>query len=164
VLEAIPAQMPLHEWLAYLPNLTRLLENKLHEVNPEIGLKSVEIEYAISGFESVIRGLIYTMIRAHAEGQAFPAFDTIYQDWLDDSVRISSTVHPYTHQGQTWAIQIVNNAYGRVGMMVWTEEETYYMHSSRLACPAEGYMLSLMTEVADHIITATAAQPSVSTH
>ena len=68
VLDAIPTEMPLHEWLQYLPHLSRLFDNKLHEVNPEIGLKSVEIEYAVSGFEDVIQSMVYAMIRARAEG------------------------------------------------------------------------------------------------
>lgn len=162
VVEAIPAGIPLHEWLAYLPNLTRLLENKLHEVNAEIGLKSVEIDYAVSGFENVIHSLIYTLIRAHSEGQPAPDFDTIYQEWLDSSVRIASTVHHYTHNGETWPVQIVINAYGRVGMMVWTEQKTHYIHANQLACPAEGFMLGLLSEVAERIMVATQSASSVS--
>ncbi|MBZ0299887.1 MAG: hypothetical protein K8J31_09110 [Anaerolineae bacterium] len=155
VLDAIPSAMPLQDWLAYLPNLAQLFDNKLHEVNPEIGLKSVEIEYAISGFQNVCQSLIYAMIRARADGQPAPEFQQVYDDWLNSSVRISSTVHAYLHRGENWAVQVVHTAYGRVGLIIWTEKETYYVHDAGLGCPAEGFMYTLLSEVTSRILQAT---------
>ncbi|MAS36513.1 MAG: hypothetical protein CL610_21090 [Anaerolineaceae bacterium] len=159
VLDAIPTEMPLQEWLAYLPHLTRLFESKLHEVNPEIGLKQVEVEFAVSGFQNICQGLIYAMIQARAAGEPMPEFQRVYADWLNSTVRISSTVHSYVHKGETWAVQIVNTAYGRNGLIVWTEAQTHYLHDSSLACPAEGFMQTLLNEVATRILLATDAAP-----
>lgn len=159
MLDAVPTQMPLQEWLAYLPNLCQLFENKLHEINPEIGLKQVEIEYAVAGFQNVCQSLLYAMIQARASGAPMPEFRQVYADWLNSSVRISSTVHSYVHKGETWAVQVVHTAYGRIGLIVWTEQETHYVHDSNLACPAEGFMQSLLNEVAARILVATDVAP-----
>jgi hypothetical protein len=159
LLDAIPTQMPLQEWLAYLPNLSQLFENKLHEVNPEIGLKQVEIEYAVAGFQNVCQSLLYAMIQARAAGAPMPEFRQVYGDWLNSSVRISSTVHSYVHKGDTWAVQVVHTAYGRTGLIVWTEKATHYIHDINLACPAEGFMQSLLGEIATRILMATDVVP-----
>ncbi|HLV35110.1 MAG TPA: hypothetical protein VKY59_08365 [Spirillospora sp.] len=156
VLDAIPTEMPLQEWLAYLPELARLFEYKLHEVNPEVGLKSAEIDVATSGFHDICQSLIYAMIRARANGQPTPEFSRVYDDWLNESVRISPTVHSYIHRGETWAVQIVSTAYGRIGLIVWTDKETHYVHDTSLGCPAEGFMHTLLNEVAARILVATA--------
>ncbi len=159
VLDAVPSEMPLQEWLAYLPHLARLFESKLHEVNPEIGLKSVEVEYAVSGFQDVCQSLIYAMLRARSAGEPMPEFNRVYVDWLNSSVRISSTVHSYIHKGESWAVQVVNNAYGRVGLIIWTEKDTHYVQDTGLACPAEGFIQTLLNEVAARILVATDTTP-----
>ena len=147
--------MPLEDWLTFLPYLARLFENKLHEINPEIGLKTVEIDYAVAGFSDVCQKLIYTLIRARAADGSPPNFREVYEEWLSDSVHIGSTVHSYIHEGDVWAVQIVHTAYGRTGMVVWTNNDTHYVLDNQYGCPAEGFMLSLLSEVATRIIIAT---------
>jgi hypothetical protein len=161
LLDAIPTAMPLHGWLAFLPDLARLLDNKLHEINPEIGLKTIEIDYAVAGFFDVCQNLVYSMIRARASNEPLPTFQTVYSDWLNASVRIASAVHTYIHQGEIWAIQIVHTAYGRAGLIIWTERETHYVLDNHLGCPADGFMLALMHEVAARILTAASAPAQV---
>ena len=79
-------------------------------------------------------------------------------------MKISTVVHHYTYQDESWAIQLVNNAYGRVGMMVWTDAATHYIHDMALGCPAEGFMLSLLSDVAARIVVATSGDsPPAST-
>jgi hypothetical protein len=39
-------------------------------------------------------------------------------------------------------------------MIVWMDEETFYVHDNSLACPAEGFMYSLTQEVARRIMLA----------
>ncbi len=151
VLDAVPAEMPPQEWLAYLPSLTRLFEAKMHEINPEVGLKNIEIEYAACGFQDVCQSLIYSMIQAQSADAPPPSFHEVYADWQSSTVRISSTVHSYVHQGEIWAIQIVTTAYGRVGMVIWTQDETHYVHDTSLGCPAEGFMHTLLQEVATYL-------------
>jgi hypothetical protein len=154
LLDAIPTVMPLEDWLAFLPHLERLFENKLHEINPEIGLKTVEIDYAVGGFSDVCQKLIYAMIRARAQDGSMPDFREVYTEWLSDSVRITSTVHSYIHEGDVWAVQIVYTAYGRTGLVVWMDNHTHYVVDNQYGCPAEGFMLSLLSEVATRIIIA----------
>jgi hypothetical protein len=154
VLDAIPTVMPLEDWLAFLPHLARLFENKLHEINPGIGLKTVEIDYAVAGFTDVCQKLIYTIIRARAEQASPPDFRQVYDEWLSESVQIGSTVHSYIHNGDVWAVQIVHTAYGRIGLIVWMDNQTHYVLDNQFGCPAEGFMLSLLSEVATRIIIA----------
>lgn len=155
VLDAIPAEMPLGGWLDFLPQLEQLFEWKLHEINPQVGLKDVEIEYAVGGFRDVCEALVYAMIRARAAGTAMPEFRQVYFDWLSDTTRVSSSVHHYIHKGDIWAVQVLHHAYGRTGLVIWTEKQTHYVQDNTLGCPAEGYMASLLHEVATRILTAT---------
>lgn len=155
VLDAMPVEIPLHGWLDFIPSLCQLFENKLNEINPEIGLKSVEIEYAVSGFRDVLMTFVYAMLRARAAKEAPPAFKDVYFDWLSSTVRISSDTHHYIHEGDIWAIQIVNHAYGRTGLVIWTPSSTHYVQDNAQGCPVEGFMSALMADVAQRITAAT---------
>jgi hypothetical protein len=44
-------------------------------------------------------------------------------------------------------VRIIQCAYGRIGLVVDTEEQTYYIRDSALACPAEGFMAGLLEAV-----------------
>lgn len=153
VLDAMPAEMPLHAWLDFIPNLAQLFQNKLDEINPEVGLKSVEIEYAVAGFRDVLLTFLYDMLRARAAGEPMPDFRQVYFQWLSSTVRISSDTHHYIHEGEIWAVQIVNHAYGRTGLVIWTPTDTHYIQDSTLGCPAEGFMSALLAEVGRRIAT-----------
>jgi hypothetical protein len=155
ILDAIPTHMTLHGWPGFLPDLSKLFQNKLDEMNPQVGLKSAEIEFAVSGFSDVCHALVYGMIRAQSAGQQFPTFQQIYGDWLNTTVKISGTVHSYLHISAVWPVQIVNTAFGRTGLIIWTDSVTYYVEDTSLACPAEGFTFGLLNEVATRIITAT---------
>ncbi|MBZ0294152.1 MAG: hypothetical protein K8L99_16440 [Anaerolineae bacterium] len=156
VLEAIPNDLSLKGWIEFLPELSRLFQNKLDEINPQINLKSIEIEYAVSGFHDVCQSLIYAMIRAMAANEPLPSFEDVYQQWLDSSVKISNTVHHYAYTDELWPIQIVNNAYGRCGMIIWTNETTHYVYDNTVACPAEGFVQILLKDVSARILQAKA--------
>lgn len=155
ILDAIPTRMTLQGWLGFLPDLSTLFQNKLDEMNPQVGLKSDEIEFAVSGFSDVCHALVYGMIRAQSAGQPFPTFEQVYGDWLNTTVKVSGTVHSYLHISAVWPVQIVNTAFGRTGLIIWTDSITYYVEDNSLACPAEGFMFGLLNEVATRIITAT---------
>ena len=155
VLDALPAQMPLFAWLDFIPSLAQLFQNKLDEINPEVGLKNVEIEYAVAGFRDVMLDFLYAMLRARSASEPMPDFRQVYFKWLSSTVRISSDTHHYIHEGEMWAVQIVNHAYGRTGLVVWTPQDTHYIQDSAQGCPAEGFMSSLLTDVAKRIAAAT---------
>jgi hypothetical protein len=155
VLEAIPAQMPLQNWMAFLPELTALFRRKLYDINPHVGLKDVEIEFAVAGFGDVCQALLYALLRARAGGAPLPDFHQIYGEWLDSSARVFGEIYDYTHEGQTWRVRLVAHAYGRAGLMVDTGAETHYVYDPSLGCPAEGFMAALLGDVAERIIAAT---------
>ncbi len=156
VLDAIPPALSLDTWSALQPQLGGLFLAKLREINDVVGLKEVEIEYAYAGFEDVCPALLYALLQARAGSGELPPFERIYGDWLNSAVRVSRQAHPYTHRGATWQVQVVNNVYGRVGLVVRTPSETFYVRDAGLACPAEGFMASLLRDVAERIIQATA--------
>jgi hypothetical protein len=103
----------------------------------------------------VCQALLYALLRARAGGTPLPTFGQIYGEWLDSSVRIFGEIYEYTHAGQTWQIRLVAHAYGRAGLILDTGAETHYVYDPSLGCPAEGYMASLLSEVAGRIIAAT---------
>lgn len=157
MLDAIPSALPVSEWLDYLPHLTRLFQNKLDEINPAVGLKTVEIDYAVSGFTDVCQAVIYTIIRSRSQKTEIPSFYSIHSEWLNSTVQVLPTVHHHIHRGEIWAVQVVVHAYGRAGLIVWTDTQTYYLHDNALGCPAEGFMAALLTETALKIIASTQA-------
>jgi hypothetical protein len=148
VLAAIPAALPLQAWLNFAPELTRLFTNKLYEINLRVNLHDVEIDFAAAGFADVCQTVIYAMLRAR--GAPPLPFEAIYGEWLDQTTRVSQTIHPYND----WQVQIVTHAYGRAGLIVRTETETFYVQDAALGCPAEGYMAALLADVAARIMAA----------
>ncbi len=142
VLAAIPPKLPLPQWIAYLPQLTRLFTEQLYAINPQVKLHDVEIEFAAAGFADVCQAVVYANLRPPP-----PPFEAIYARWLDDTTRVSQTVHPYGD----WRIQIVTHAYGRAGLIVQMDAETHYVQDAALACPAEGFMASLLSDAAAQI-------------
>jgi hypothetical protein len=153
VLAAMPQSQPPQVWMTLIPQLQTLFTDKLYEINPRVGLKDVEIEYAGAGFRDVCEAAVYAVARARASGDPPPVFMQIYGDWLNSTARVSQTEHEYTRREATWRIQIVNHAYGRAGMIVRLDSETHYVADAALGCPAEGYMLNLLAEVAARILT-----------
>jgi hypothetical protein len=155
ILDSIPTEMSLQGWLDFLPHLSQLFQSLLVQINPEIGLREPEIDHAVAGFTDVCHAWVYAMVRSRKSGEVMPSFDEIYDHWLNNSVRVSNTVHSYINKGEVWAVQVVNHAYGRAGLVVWTDQATHYIYDNVLGCPVEGFMFSLLREVSTHILAAT---------
>ncbi len=145
VLSAIPPNLPLRGWLAFIPDLTRIFRRKLEEINPIVNLHDVEIEYAAAGFSDVCQAVAYARVRDTAA-----SFEATYGAWLDQTARVSQTIHAYG----AWQVQIVTYAYGRAGLIAHDGTATYYIGDSALGCPADGYMAALLAEVAAQILSA----------
>ena len=145
VLAAIPAGLTLQAWMSFAPDLTRLFTDQLYAINPSVKLHDVEIEFAAAGFADVVQAVIYAHLRAQKSDP--PPFEAIYGEWLDQTARVSQTVHRYNG----WQVQIITNAYGRAGLIIRAADETFYVQDSSLGCPAEGFMAALLAEVAARI-------------
>lgn len=157
MLMAVPEQLKISELLSALDSLQQQFRTELTAINDKIGLKEVEIDYAVSGFADVNQALLYDLIRHKNSPMQKPDFATIYQAWLNNSVRVSSTLYNMVHNQSLWIIQIVNHAYGRVGLIVHIEDQsTHYIQDGVYACPVEGFMFSLLSDLASKIIAATA--------
>lgn len=150
-LNAIPQQLSLRAWLTFLPVVTAAFEEKLRAVNPRIGLRDIEVEFAAAGFQDLCSTLIFALMKAHTEGTPPPDFLEVHAAWLDTTARTLHTVYLYQHKGEDWQVQTVYHAYGRAGLIVHTPTATHYIHDSALGCPAEGFMLTLFMQVAAKI-------------
>lgn len=148
LVQALPQHMALENWLAFLPQLTQVFEEQLYAINQQVGLKDVEVGFAVAGFEDVCNALLYALIQARHSKTPPPEFSVIYMQWLTSSVRISQTVHRYQQHGHAWHVQILNDIYGRVGLRVQAADQTYYVHDAALRCPADGFMFGLLNAVA----------------
>jgi len=134
--------------LAGCAALTRCFEQELRRINPAIGLREPEIGFAVSGFDDVLRAWVYACIRARALRSEPPPFATVYGRWLADSVRVSTTVHRFTDDRQSWKVQIVTHAYGRFGLIMEDEAvRVTCVYDPGLSCPAEGFMMRLLGDV-----------------
>lgn len=153
VLDAIPSTLPFAELMDFMPRLGNLFRVKLYEVNEAVGLRPVEIDFAAAGFEDVGQALLYALVRTRSAKTSVD-FERIYADWLDGTVRVTQTAHVYTHQGSDWQVRTLNTAYGRIGLVVETPDETHYVRDVTLACPAEGFMYSLLRAAAAKITAA----------
>lgn len=147
ILEAIPPFYITLPTLDFLERLTALFKHTLYAVNTSIGLKPVEVEYAVGGFGDVLTVWFYDYIRALQSKTDVTPFDSLYDEWSANSGRRSETVHPYEHSGQMWQVRILNNAYGRVGLQVDMPHDTAYVLDTVYLCPAEGFMRGLLGDV-----------------
>ncbi len=141
LLQALPQRTTLPELLGFIGRLSNLFRVKMMEINETIGLKQVEIDFAAAGFEDVCQTWFYAIMR----GQ--PDFQVTYTQWLNDSARLSSTMHPYIHGQAAWTIQVVNTIYGRVGLAVDTGSALFYVRDYSMSCPAEAFMLKLLLTI-----------------
>jgi hypothetical protein len=147
-LQAIPEDKPPQNgWLTFSLELQLHFHRKLVEINPKVGLHQSEIEYAVAGFGDVCQAYIQAAMSARMRGKRMREFDEVYQQWLDSVVFTAKEPFPYTRQGQEWQVRLIQYVYGLTGMIVQTEDETYYVFDNRLACPAEAFMTALLSEV-----------------
>jgi hypothetical protein len=149
LLDAIPAQSNVVSLLMVCDALENAFREALESINDQVGLRAPEVDYAVAGFADVLRRWCYDAIRSHVNSQTIVNFSLIYGDWLTDSIRIASRIFDYVHQGQHWQIQIVNHAYGRVGLLVTIGPERHYVADAIHACPAEGFMYRLLQAITD---------------
>lgn len=157
VLDAIPTQVAVTDWLAHLPMLAAAFESALHEANAHVGLKEQEIAFAVAGFGDVCSAYAFELVRAKMTASAPPDFSRLYAEWLYGTVGVGGTIYDYVHHGQTWRVRVITHAYGRVGLMIETPSAVYYVADKGLACPAESFMQSMLQAVAQHMMDNTLA-------
>ncbi|PJF21213.1 MAG: hypothetical protein CUN56_12240 [Phototrophicales bacterium] len=134
--------------LETINQLAQTFRAALEKYNPSIGLKPVEIDYAVAGFSDVLQAFLYACLRANAEKMPPPAFDTVYQTWLNDSQRVAAREFPYND----WIVQIIHNAYGRVGLLVrFPDGRSIAVADNTLACPAERFTFHLLQEIVEQL-------------
>ncbi|GAB4513278.1 MAG: hypothetical protein OHK0046_13950 [Anaerolineae bacterium] len=151
VVSVIPPSIHVLELLPFVEQLQKYFRVRLYMANAEINLRDEEIDFAVSGFTDVVQKVADAIIYAGNTHTPIPDFDPLYQQWLDDTTRVSRRVHTYKHNGQMWNVNVLNNAYGRIGLIVETAEGMHYLYDPKLACPAEGFMYNLLKEVAVRI-------------
>jgi hypothetical protein len=154
LLKAIPERLTVPDLLDLVPQLTNLFRMDLYAINDRVGLRDVEVEYAVSGFGDVCQSLTYALARSTADRSTPSAFAGIYADWLNDTVQVAVREFEYTHGEDTWTVRIVSHAYGRVGLMITMAAGQQWVAERSLACPAEGFMYGLLGEIAAKIIAA----------
>lgn len=145
LINAVPDPIKLPELLTLVDTLRELFRSGLHGINDIIKLKIEEVEFAVSGFSDVLTAWAYKLVQTRGAGADFKA---VYNAWLHDSIRVSQNKYSYDHNGNTWQIQTVNYAYGRLGLRVQIDDSLYYVQDRVYACPAHGYMLTLMKDIA----------------
>ncbi len=148
ILDLIPAKIDVVRLMTFIDHLQLQFQTDLFNINESIALQDVEVEFAVAGFGDVLRSLMYKIIPAKANQQDMPPFDEIYYTWLNDSVRISSQIHPYQHTDTTWHIQIINHVYGRAGLKITIDDAIVYVADGVYLCPAEGFMYTLLKDLA----------------
>lgn len=148
LLEAISEKITVAELLTCVDTLREMFRAGLHGSNQLIGLKPEEVEFAVSGFGDVLTDWAYELIQKRST----PAdIRIIYYQWLQNSLRLSQTIHTYQHDVDQWQIQIVNHVYGRMGLLVIIKADEFYVLDGGYTCPAQGYMQNLLTDIGQKI-------------
>ena len=153
VLEALPMHQSAVQWLTFLPQLTDLFADQLQTINEQVGLKQVEIEYAVAGFSDSLQAYAYALLQANSAKVAPPPFHMVYGDWLNSTARVYAQEHTFFLNNEVVNVQIVTHAYGRVGLLIQTPSTSYAVYDPALACPAEGFMTVLLIEVAERMVS-----------
>ena len=161
MLEAVPGSITLAELIFQVRTLTDRFHAELTAVNSQIGLREVEVEFAVAGFADVLQSAAYQLMQlSHtyrhdpSQIQAHFDFSDIYQNWLDASGRISAATQMYTYRDVKYQVQVIYNPYGRVGLKVEAAGEVYYVVDLALACPALHYMQDLCAAIAQALCAA----------
>lgn len=145
-------------WMGLSLDLQLRFSTALRQNNEAVGLSPSEIDYAVVGVGQVCQLYIHALIAARMSGSPLPDFRGVYADWLNSTVLISRIIFPYQHHGRWWSVRVVKHAYGLVGLIVDTGAETYHVCDTRLICPAQGFMTTLLHEVAARIAAAFAEE------
>lgn len=161
IVQAVPMPLAPAGLRIAVEGLTRYFEQELQAANTQVGLREVEVDFAVAGFGDVLQAIAYRLIQLAQLYRQDPAqiaakfdFAELYQTWLDGSARVSTKIHSY-RQGETeFQVRVLNNIYGRIGLEVQAGEERYYVLDTALACPAASYMRGLCQEVAQKICQA----------
>ena len=151
ILQLIPDSLAIVDLLQFIDRLQFQYQTDLFSINEAIGLKDIEVEFAVAGFGDMLRTLAYAIIPAKVNKQAMPSFDTIYYRWLNDSVRISSQIHEYLHNGKIWKIRIINHVYGRAGLHIQMDAVDVFVSDGVYLCPAAGFMYTLLKDASGKI-------------
>jgi hypothetical protein len=150
IIAALPKQLLPLNWMSVLHDLTHLFEAQLYQINDQVGLRDVEIEFAVAGFNDALQAYAYAFAYANTTHTPLPDFQSVYTEWLNGTIKIFSQQHSYLLDDQSCTIQVIAHAYGRIGLLIHAAE-TYAVYDPLLACPAEGFMTTLLTEVATHM-------------
>lgn len=145
---AVPDRIAPLDLLDLSRHLSALFQVKLDEINHVIGLKPVEVDFAAAGFEDVCQAFGYAAIRAK---DSPVNFDEVYQEWLNGTIRISSTEHSFG--AENWKVQVMNYAYGRFGLVIHMPDQTLYVRDAVYMCPAEHFTYRLLRSIAATIQT-----------
>lgn len=150
LLQYVPESIPLMRIIPTVDYLTEQFHRALITANEDVGLRAAEIDFAVSGFRDIVHGAAYALLIHTREPDTYPYdFDTVYQEWVDASTRVSTQTHTYSHGARHFAIHVLNNPYGRVGLMVTHQDITTYLSDPTLSCPAGSYMYQLTRQVAE---------------
>ncbi len=158
VLAAAPHRLNISQLMPAAKDIARAFHLALLRENATIGLHPPEVDFAAAGFSDVLHAVAYRLVQAQHTGTPLN-FDAVYQDWLDDSVRVSAATYHYANHGQVLSVRIVNNIYGRVGLTVTTGGQTYYVQDTSQACPAASFMDDLCREVSKKLSAALVSGP-----
>ncbi len=151
VLDAIPRRAELLDLFDLPGHVASAFERGLHKINDEVGLRQSEINFARSNFEDILRTISFDVVRANRTREQPSTFAAIYHEWLFQTVRVSSKAHRYNVHDDEWLVQIINHAFGRVGLRVRISDQTTYVFDPSLACPAEGFTVGLLRTACHHI-------------
>jgi hypothetical protein len=154
VLQRVPARCTVTSLLNTVDDLGRHFEQHLRQINPVVGLREPEIEFAVAGFRDVLSQFAYALVQAHLTHGPRPDFSRSYHDWLMSTLRCFEERHLLQVAGQDAVVQVVAHAYGRVGLLIRRGDQTDAIYDPALACPAEGFMTVLVAAVASRMVDA----------
>jgi len=167
VLRVVPRKLAVNSLLDWVEPLTEVFRRALIGANEEIGLREMEIDFAVAGFRAITQAVADHLLRLAyaAKGDVSRVrehynYAAVYQGWLDNSVEVSGVTHEYVNGEARFDVRVIYFAYGRVGLEVRAADaETHYVVDTSLTCPAASYMQELCGEVGGRLCEAVTDAP-----
>lgn len=151
LLDGLPAHVPIPSLLPLCNALTHAFEQALLAINAQVGLRDVELGFAVAGFSDFLQAWGFAVWQAHAQGNTTPDSASVYAAWLEASVRLEQTPFAYEHAGEVWQVWVVHDLYGRAGLLIQAGNVWHAVADVAYSCPANAYMEGLLCDIAEAI-------------
>ena len=146
--QLVPSPIHLGNATTIPQTMAVLLHGELLALAVDTDLTVDEIDFVVDECRNVWEAVAYKLVQLSyllqhdgaAVRQQF-ALAPIYQETLDSTVLLNEQTAEYTHEGQVWAVQLIQSVYGPLGLAITLPNgQTRYVADAQLTFPGLPFM------------------------